>query len=48
VDKLLRLPLDRRHAFLLGRFRCAPHPQRLNQRKVVMLAKWMQTWMAFH
>ena len=48
ADKLLRLPLDRRRAFLRGRFRRAPHPQRLNQREVVVLAKWVQTRMAFH
>src|ERR1700722_19355128 len=46
--KLLRLPLDRRRTFLRRRFRRAPHPERLNQREVMMLAKWMQTWMAFH
>ena len=48
ADKLLRLTLDRRRAFFRRRFRRAPHPQRLNQREVVVLAKWMQTRMAFH
>jgi hypothetical protein len=48
ADKLLRLPLDRRRAFLRGSFRRAPHPQRLNQREMMVLAKWVQTRMAFH
>ncbi len=48
ADKLLRLTLDRRRAFLRRRFRRAPHPQRLNQGEVVVLAKWVQTRMAFH
>jgi len=47
-DKLLRLTLDRRRAFLRRSFRRAPHPQRLNQREMVVLAKWVQTRMAFH
>jgi hypothetical protein len=47
-DKLLRLTLDRRRAFLRRSFRRAPHPERLNQREVVVLAKWVQTRMAFH
>jgi hypothetical protein len=48
ANKLLRLPLDCRRAFLLGRFRRAPHLQRLNQREMMVLAKWVQTQMAFH
>jgi hypothetical protein len=48
ADKLLRLTRDRRRTFLRGRFRRAPHLQRLNQREVVVLAKWVQTRMAFH
>jgi len=48
ADKLLRLPLDRRRAFLRGSFRRAPHSQRLEQREMVVLAKWVQTRMAFH
>jgi hypothetical protein len=47
-DKLLRLPLDCRGPFLRRRLRRAPHLQRLNQREVVVLAKWVQTRMAFH
>jgi hypothetical protein len=47
-DKLLRLTQDRRRAFLRRRFSRAPHLQRLNQREMVVLAKWMQTRMAFH
>jgi hypothetical protein len=48
ADKLLRLALDRRRAFFRRRFGRAPHLQRLNQREVVVLAKWVQTRMAFH
>ncbi len=48
ADKLLRLPLDRRRAFLRGSFRRAPHSQRLEQREMVVLAKWVQTRMACH
>ena len=48
AHKLLRLTRNRRRAFLRGRFRRAPHLQRLNQREVVVLAKWVQTWVAFH
>ena len=48
ADKLLRLSRNRGRALLRQRFRCAPHPQCLNKRKVVVLAKRMQTWMAFH
>jgi len=48
ADKLLRLSRDRRRTFLRGRSRRAPHLQRLNQRKVMMLAKRVQTRMAFH
>ena len=48
ADKFLRLTLDRRRAFFLWRFGRAPHVQRLNQREVVVLAKWVQTRMAFH
>ncbi len=48
AHKLLRLALDRRRAFLRGSFRRAPHPQRLNQREMMVLAKWVQTRMAFH
>jgi hypothetical protein len=48
ADKLLCLTRNRRRAFLRGRFRRAPHLQRLNQREMVMLAKRVQTWMAFH
>lgn len=48
ADKLLRLTLDRRRAFLRRRFGGAPHLQCLNQRKVVVLAKRVQTSMAFH
>ncbi len=47
-DKLLRLTFDRRRAFFRRRFRRAPHSQRLNQREMVVLAKWVQTRMAFH
>ena len=47
-DKLLRLTLDSRRTFFRGRFRRAPHLQRLNQREMVVLAKWVQTRMAFH
>jgi len=48
ADKLLRLTLDRHRTFPFRRFSRAPHPQRLNQREVVVLAKWVQTRMAFH
>ncbi len=48
ADKLLRLALDRRRAFFHRRFGRAPHPQRLDQREMVVLAKWVQTRMAFH
>jgi len=37
-DEFVRLPLDRRVALLCGCFGRAPHPQRLNQRKVMVLA----------
>ncbi len=47
-DKLLRLPLDRRGALFRRRFRRTSHLQRLNQREMVVLAKRMQTRMAFH
>ena len=48
ADKLLRLPRDCRRAFLRGSFSRTPHLQRLNQRKMVVLTKWVQTRMAFH
>jgi hypothetical protein len=48
TDKFLRLSRDCRRAFFRRRFGRAPHLQRLNQRKVVMLAKWVQTRVAFH
>ncbi len=48
ANKLLCLPLDRGRAFLRRRLGSATHLQRLNQREVVVLAKWMQTRMAFH
>jgi len=47
THKFLRLPSHRRGALLQRRFRRAPHLQRLNQRKVMVLAERMQTWMAF-
>jgi hypothetical protein len=47
ADEFLRLARNGRCAFLRGRFRRAPHLQRLNQRKVVVLAKRVQTRMAF-
>ena len=48
ADKLLCLTRDSRCTLLRRRFRRAPHLQRLNQREVVVLAKWVQTRMAFH
>jgi hypothetical protein len=48
ADKLFRLTLDRRRALLRRRLRRAPHLQRLNQREMMVLAKWVQTRMAFH
>jgi hypothetical protein len=48
ADKLLRLTCNRSRTSFCRRFGRAPHLQRLNQREVVMLAKWVQTRMAFH
>ena len=48
ADKFLPLTLDRRCALFRRRFGRPPHLQRLNQREVVVLAKWVQTRMAFH
>jgi len=48
ADKLLCLTRDSRCTLRRRRFRSAPHLQRLNQREVVVLAKRVQTWMAFH
>jgi hypothetical protein len=47
-DESVRLPFDSYVALLRRSFGRAPHPQRLNQRKVMMLAHRMQTRMAFH
>jgi hypothetical protein len=48
ADKFLRLTHNRRRPFFRWRFGRAPHLQRLNQREVMVLAKWVQTRMAFH
>ncbi len=48
ADKLFRLPRDRRRPFLRGRLGRAPHLQRLNQGKMMVLAKRVQARMAFH
>lgn len=47
-DKFLCLARHSRRAFVLGRFRRAPHLQCLNQREMVMLAERMEARMAFH
>jgi hypothetical protein len=48
ADEFLCLALYSRASLFVGSFRRAPHLQRLNQREVVVLAKWMQTRMALH
>ena len=48
ADKLLCLPHDGRCTFFRRRPCRATHLQRLNQCEVVVLAKWVQTRMAFH
>src|SRR5260370_7304456 len=47
-DEFVRLPLDGFRALLRRRFGRAPHFERLNQRKMMVLAQRMQTRMAFH
>jgi hypothetical protein len=39
---------NKRRALFLWRFRRTPHLQRLDQREMVVLAKWMQADVAFH
>jgi hypothetical protein len=47
-DKFLRLSRNGSHALLSRRFRRTPHLQRLDQREMMVLAKRVQAWMAFH
>lgn len=48
AHELCRLPRNRRRTLFRRSIGGTPHFQRLNQGEVVVLAKGMQTWMAFH